>query len=94
MAVLDPEVLRADHTALALGAFGEVRGQQRWPIPSRGGPASPDRHSSTAPPEPCGRRGSTTGGLCLHDRGGKILAIDLLADLERLRRLNLAILDD
>ena len=96
VAVLDPEVvLRADHTALALGAFGEVRGAAAVADTFSG------RARFTRPALVDGAAGAVwaPGGrprvvFAFTIGGGKIVAIDLLADPERLRRLNLAILDD
>ena len=96
VAVLDPEVvLRADHTAVALGAFGQVRGAAAVADTFSG------RARFTRPALVDGAAGAVwaPGGrprvvFAFTIGGGKIVAIDLLADPERLRRLNLAILDD
>jgi RNA polymerase sigma-70 factor (ECF subfamily) len=96
VAVLDPDVvLRADLGAVALGASGEVRGAA----------AVADTFSGRAwfarPALVDGVVGAVwaPGGrprvvFAFTIRGGKIVAIDLLADPERLRQLDLAILND
>ena len=97
--VLDPDVvLRADLGPLAGGAR-EVRGAEAV--------ASQATALLAARPASCGRRSSTapSGMVTMRDgepfsvggftvRGGRIVAMDILADPERLRRLDLTILDD
>jgi len=96
LGLLDPDVvLRADRAAVHAGASREVRGAPAVPTPSRGVPGSHNRHSSTEPREPCGLRADrprVVFGFTI--TGGKIVEIDLLADPERLRQLDLAILND
>ena len=98
VAVLDPDVvLRAD-SAGARGRPQEVRGAAavagRALTYSRLGlvmrPAL-----STAPPGPSRRATASRSRVgAFTVGGGKIVAIDILADPERLRRLDLTILDD
>ena len=95
LALLDPDVvLRADAAAVRAGA--PARGSRR----GRGG-----RHLLRPAPGPRGRRSSNgAAGLVWAQRGeprmvfgftisgGKIAAIDLLADPERIRQLDLVVL--
>ncbi len=96
LAVLDPDVvLRADRAAVQMGASKEVRGAT-----AVAGTFS--RRARTAQPAVV----NGTAGLVWAQRGrprvvfsftitrGKIVAIDLLADPERLSQLDLAILND
>ena len=94
--MLDPDVvLRADLGAVALGASGEVRGAAAVAETFSG------RARFARPALVDGVVGAVwaPGGrprvvFAFTIRGGKIVAIDLLADPERLRQLDLAILND
>ena len=96
MAVLDPEVvLRADLGPVALGASREVRGVAAVASTFSG------RARFARPALVDGAAGAVwaPGGqprvvFAFTITGGKIVAIDLLADPERLRQLDLAILSD
>jgi RNA polymerase sigma factor (sigma-70 family) len=96
MAVLDPEVvLRADPSAVALGASREVRGVAAVASTFSGRarfarPALVDGAAGAvwAP------AGEPRVVFAFTITGGKIVAIDLLADPERLRQLDLAMLDE
>lgn len=99
IAVLDPDVvLRADSGALAAGPVAEVRGAaavagqalmfHRFAQFSRRALVNGAAGIVTAPDgEPMSVMGFTIAG-------GKIVAIDVVADRDRLRRLDLAFLDD
>jgi RNA polymerase sigma factor (sigma-70 family) len=94
--LLDPDVvLRADAGVVALGTAGEVRGAAAVAGTFAG------RARFARPALVDGVPGAVwaPGGLprvvfAFTIRGGRIVAIDLLADPERLRRLDLAILED
>jgi RNA polymerase sigma-70 factor (ECF subfamily) len=94
LAVLDPDVvLRADEHAVALGAAAETRGAERvleFARYARGGRRALLGGMAAAVWMPGGRPRVvwefTTGG-------GRITAIDLIADPERLGELDLAIAD-
>jgi RNA polymerase sigma-70 factor (ECF subfamily) len=96
LAVLDPEVvLRADGAAVRAGALPEVRGAVAVADTFSG------RARSAQPALVEGAVGAVwaTGGrprvvFCFTITGRKIVGIDLLAEPERLRRLDLAVLDD
>jgi RNA polymerase sigma factor (sigma-70 family) len=96
LAVLDPEVVvRADGTAVRAGAAREVRGAAAAAGTFSGRarfarPALVDGVVGAvwAP----GGRPRVVFGFTI--RGGRIVAIDLLADPERLRRLDLTVLGD
>ena len=80
------------------GATAVVRGARRWPrgrSPSRGSRRSSARRSSTAPrASSWPRTGEPFSVMGFTVAGGKIVEIDALADPERLRELDLAVLDD
>ena len=94
--VLDPDVvLRADRAAVLAGAAAEVRGAAAVAETFSGRarharPALVDGAAGAvwAP----GGRPHIVFGFTI--RGGKIVEIDILADPERLRQLDLAVLDD
>jgi RNA polymerase sigma factor (sigma-70 family) len=96
LALLDPDVvLRADRAAVAAGASGEVRGARAVAETFSGRarfarPALVDGAAGAvwAP----GGRPRVVFGFTITD--GRIVEIELLADPERLRRLDLAVLDD
>jgi RNA polymerase sigma factor (sigma-70 family) len=96
LAVLDPEVVvRADRAAARAGATREVRGAAAVADTFSGRarlarPALVDGAAGAvwAP----GGRPRVVFGFTI--RGGRIVAIDILADPERLRRLDLTVLDD
>ena len=98
VAILDPDVvLRADRGALRPGESEEVRGASPWPSrrsASRGSPGSPGRRSSTAAAgfvvAPRGRPFAVVGFTVAR---GKIVEIDILADPDRMRALDLTVLD-
>jgi hypothetical protein len=96
LAVLDPEVVvRADHAAVEAGAPGEVRGAAAvvGTFLGRARLARPALVDGAvgAVWAPGGRPRVVFGFTIV---GGRIVAIDILADPERLRRLDLAVLDD
>jgi RNA polymerase sigma factor (sigma-70 family) len=94
--LLDPDVvLRADAGAVAMGAAGEVRGAAAVADTFAG------RARFAQPALVDGAAGAVwaPGGqprvvFAFKIRDGRIVAIDLLADPERLRRLDLAALED
>jgi RNA polymerase sigma-70 factor, ECF subfamily len=96
LAVLDPDVvLRADHVAVQMGASEEVRGATEVAGQFSG------RARATQPALVNGAIGLVwaSGGLprVVFDftiMGGKIVAIDMLADPECLSKLELAVLND
>jgi RNA polymerase sigma factor (sigma-70 family) len=96
MAVLDPEVVvRADRAAVLVGASAEVRGAAAVADTFLGRarfaqPALVDGAVGAvwAP----GGRPRVVFGFTITD--GRIVAIEIVADPERLRRLDLAVLDD
>jgi RNA polymerase sigma factor (sigma-70 family) len=96
LAILDPDVvLRADHAAVHMGASEEVRGVSNVAREFSG------RAQVAQPALVNGAIGLVwaQGGLprvvfSLTITGGKIIAIDLLADPERLRKLDLTVLND
>jgi RNA polymerase sigma factor (sigma-70 family) len=97
LAVLDPDVvLRADRGAVDAGAPGEVRGAPAVARRAAKGRARAARAALVngvvgvvvAP------RGRLLMVLGFTIRGGKIVEIDILADPDRLRRLDLSYLDD
>jgi RNA polymerase sigma factor (sigma-70 family) len=99
VAVLDPEVLlRADRGAVPAGALTEFRGaaavaEQALSFSELARFARPALVNGTAGivVAPHGRPVSVLGFTVA---GGRIVEIDILADPERLRRLDLAVLDD
>lgn len=96
LALLDPEVvLRADDAAVRAVAPGEVRGARAvaGTFSGRARAARPALVSGTAGAAwaPGGEPRVVFG---FKIRGGKIVGIDLIADPERLRRLDVALLDD
>jgi RNA polymerase sigma factor (sigma-70 family) len=96
LAVLDPEVvLRADPAAVRMGASREVRGAAAVASSFAGRaraarPALVDG-APAAVWAPGGRPRVVVGFTIA---GGRIVGIDLLADPERLRQLDLVVLDD
>ncbi len=96
LAVLDPDVvLRADHAAVQAGASREVRGAAAVAGAFSG------RARAARPALVNGAAGAVwaPGGrprvvFAFTITRGRIVAIDLLADPERLRRLDLAVLED
>jgi RNA polymerase sigma factor (sigma-70 family) len=96
VALLDPKVvLRSDPGAVAMGASGEVRGAAAvaGTFSGRARFAQPALVDG-APGAVWAPGGQPRVVFAFTVTGGRIVAIDLLADLERLRRLDLAILDD
>jgi RNA polymerase sigma factor (sigma-70 family) len=96
LAVLDPEVvLRADPAAVRMGVSREVRGAAAVAetFAGRARAARPALVDGVpaAVWAPGGRPRVVIGFTIA---GGRIVGIDLLADPERLRRLDLAVLDD
>jgi len=102
LALLDPDVVvRADRGAVAVGASKEVRGAAAAAeqVLTVGGFARLARF--TRPALVNGAAGVVTalGGrpvavVAFTVRGGRIVEVDIFADPERLRRLDLAVLDD
>jgi RNA polymerase sigma factor (sigma-70 family) len=99
LAVLDPDVvLRVDPTAVPLGASREIRGAAAV---AKGALAFTARARFTQPALVNGSvgvvvapRGRLVGVGLLTIRRRRITEIDLVADPERLRQLELAVLDD
>jgi RNA polymerase sigma factor (sigma-70 family) len=96
LAVLDPEVvLRADPAAVRMGVSGEVRGAAAVAetFAGRARAARPALVDGAAAAvwAPGGRPRVVIGFTIA---GGRIVGIDLLADPERLRQLDVAVLDD
>jgi RNA polymerase sigma factor (sigma-70 family) len=94
--LLDPDVvLRGDVGVVALGAAGDVRGAAAV-ADTFGGRARFARPALVdgAPGAVWAPGGQPRVVFAFTIRGGRIVAIDLLADPERLRRLDLAILED
>ena len=94
--LLDPDVVfRADQTAVAAGASAEIRGAAAVirQFVGRAQGAQPVLVNG-AVGILVGRGGQPLLVLGLTIRGGKIVAIDAIADPERLRQLNLAALGD
>jgi len=98
LAVLDPEiVLRVDATAVPQGAPRELRARPRW---LRGRLPSRRAHDSLSSPgernDRCDHGAAWrlfgVGVLTIH--GDRILEMELVADPDRLRRLELAVLED
>ena len=96
LAVLDPDVVfRADHAAVHMGTSEEVRGapEVARQFSGRARAAQPALVNGAvglvwAP----GGRPRVVFGFTI--TRGKIIAIDLIADPERLRQLDVAVLDD
>jgi RNA polymerase sigma factor (sigma-70 family) len=96
LAALDPDVvLRADHAAVHAGASSEVRGAPAVArqFSGRARSAQPALVNGAAGAlwAPGGRPRVVFGFTITR---GKIVAIDLVADPERLRQLDVAVLDD
>ncbi len=95
LAVLDPDVvLRSDRAAVAIGSPAEVRGAAAVAETFAGRaraarPALVDGAAGLVWAQ--GGRPRVVFGFTISD--GKIVAIDMVADPQRLRRLDLAILD-
>src|SRR5215217_3140072 len=97
LAVLDPDVvLRADHGVMPAGASREVRG-----APAVAKRAAKGRARAARPALVNGAVGVVVAPrrrllmvLGFTIRGGKIVEIDAMADPARLRKLDLAVLDD
>ncbi len=95
LTLLDPDiVVRADSTAVRMGASSEVRGAEVVAgfFSGRGQGARPALIDGAmgfvvAP------RGQVRVALCLTITGGRITAIDVVADPEQLRELDVTILD-
>ncbi|WP_028922645.1 RNA polymerase sigma factor SigJ [Pseudonocardia acaciae] len=102
VAVLDPDVvLRADQGALAVGAPAEVRGaaavaRQAITYSRLGAPGSRVRPAlvNGAAGLVASRDGRPFSVLGFTVSAGKVVELDILADPERLARLDLAVLDD
>jgi RNA polymerase sigma factor (sigma-70 family) len=96
LAVLDPEVVvRADRAAVRLGASGEVRGAQEvaetfWGRAQAARPALIDGAAGAVWAQ--GGRPRVVFGFTI--AGGKIVGIDMLAEPARLRRLDVALLEN
>jgi len=100
LAVLDPNVVvRADTGAVAAGPSEEVRGvkavaEQALAFSRRFGRFAQPALVNGAAGVVATSRGQPLSVMGFIVRGGKIVEIDILADPERLRRLDLSILDD
>ncbi len=99
IAVLDPDVVvQTDLTAVAPGAPTEIRGAREW---AKGAVAF-SRHARFVQPALVdgsvglilAPRGRLTRALRLTIARGVIVKVDVIADPERLRQLNLGVLDD
>jgi RNA polymerase sigma factor (sigma-70 family) len=96
LAVLDPEVvLRADRAAVRLGASGEVRGAQEVAetFSGRAQAARPALIDGAAGAV-WAQRGRPRVVFGFTIAGGKIVGIDMLAEPARLRRLDVALLEN
>jgi len=94
VALLDPEVvLRADAAAVRAGASSEVRGaaEVAGTFSGRARAAQPALVNGAAGLV-WAQRGEPRGVFGFTISGGKIVAIDLLADPERIRQLDLVVL--
>jgi hypothetical protein len=95
LAVLDPEVvLRSDHTAVKTGASKEVRGAAAVAGTFSGRARTAQLALIDGAPGAVwapGGKPRVVFGFTM--TGGKIVAIDLLADPERLRQLDLVVID-
>ena len=96
LAVLDPDVVvRADRAAVSVGASREVRGApavaKQFSGRARGAQPALVNGAVGAVWAPGGRPRVVFGFTIM---GGKIVAIDLVADPERLRQLDLELLGD
>jgi len=99
LAVLDPEfVIRADSTALPPGAPREVRGARNWAKQalafSRGVRFAQPALVNGEVGVVVAPRGRLFRALSFKITEGKIVEIDVIADPERLRQLDLAVLSD
>jgi RNA polymerase sigma factor (sigma-70 family) len=96
LAVLDPEVvLRADRAAVRLGASGEVRGAQEVAETFSGrAQASHPALIDGAAGAVWAQRGRPRVVFGFTIAGGKIVGIDMLAEPARLRRLDVALLEN
>ncbi|MBA3584406.1 MAG: sigma-70 family RNA polymerase sigma factor [Gemmatimonadetes bacterium] len=97
LAVLDPEVvLRADRGAVPAGASREVRGAPAVARRAAKGRARAARPAlvNVAVGVVVAPRGRLLMALGFTVKRGKIVEIDAIADPERLRKLDLAVLDD
>jgi RNA polymerase sigma-70 factor, ECF subfamily len=99
LAALDPDVvLRADMGAAAPGASREVRGARAVAEQAlrfrRFGPFAKRALVNGSPGVVVIRRGQPVSVMGFTVRRGKIVEMDILADPARLRRLDLAVLDD
>jgi RNA polymerase sigma factor (sigma-70 family) len=99
LAVLDPEfAIRADSTALPPGAPREVRGARNWAKQalafSRGVRFAQPALINGEVGVVVAPRGRLFRALSFKITEGKIVEIDVIADLERLRQLDLAVLSD
>jgi RNA polymerase sigma factor (sigma-70 family) len=100
LAVLDPNVvLRADAGAVPAGASRVIRGapavaEQALAFARRLGPSARPALVNGAAGIVAAPGGRPVSVLGFTVRGGKIVEVDILADPARLRRLDLAVLDD
>jgi RNA polymerase sigma factor (sigma-70 family) len=94
LAMLDPEVvLRADDAATALGAWSGVRGAQDMARRFAGVRGARAARMSGAVGAVWAPGGQPRVAFVFTITGGKIVAIDLVADPERLRQLDPVLLD-
>ncbi len=94
--MLDPDVvLRADRAAVHAGAWSEVRGAPAVAdtFSGRARAAQPALVNGAAGAV-CAPGGRPRVGFGFTITRGKITEIDIVADLTRLRQLDLAVLDD
>lgn len=96
LAVLDPGIVfRADRAAVAAGAQSEIRGApavaQAFKGHTQGAQLGLVNGTVGAVWAP---HGQPRGAFSFTIKDGKILEIDMIADPARIRRLNLAVLDD
>jgi RNA polymerase sigma-70 factor, ECF subfamily len=95
LAMLDPEVaLRADDAALALGSWSGVRGAQEVARRFTGVRGARAALMSGAAGAVWAPGGQTRVAFVFTIAHGKIVAIDFVADPERLRELDPVVLDD
>jgi RNA polymerase sigma factor (sigma-70 family) len=98
VAILDPDVVvRADFGAVPAGASGEVRGAEAVArqalFYSRAGVLAQPALINGVAGAVTTRHGQTISVGAFTIRGGRVVAIDILADPERLRQLDLTVLD-
>ena len=95
MQLLDPEVvLLPDAAAVGMGSLREHGARPQWRARCRAGRRARSSRSSTGSPRSCGLRpGKTRGVVQFTIDGDRIVAIDVTGDAERIRGLDIVLLD-